>query len=129
MKVQPLSQETRYAGNRQGRLDAKRREQNSAMMDLESKESVLNEKSCNNDRLQMELRAARAAIGGRESVIYDFAELVSTFSTTLMHSKASSYCDRPNAVWGSTQTAESTLAAFVYELGGWALDAPWWQEQ
>lgn len=91
LKVQLLAVEAEHAGNLQKRLQAKIADLESAKKDLESKESAINKKSCNNGHLERELGSAPATIGRGDRVVHDLAECICSDYASLMRAQASRY--------------------------------------
>lgn len=76
LKVQLLTEKPGHAVDLKERLDASVIELVWVKKVLESKEAAFKEKIRENGQMEAELRVARAAIEGGETVIHDFAERV-----------------------------------------------------
>lgn len=102
-QVQLLALKGRRVGDLLKRLDTKKKEQELVNKDLEAKKSVLKKQSLDKGTVEIELKAARAAVGREERVIRDFFDHVCTGYTILMRVRASGYCDGLNVVMCDAQ--------------------------
>lgn len=112
LKSQLLAEKGGRIGELEKLLDANTKRLELFKMDLEAKEPVLKDQSRNNGTLEVELKAARAAIGRGKRVIHDFAEHTCTRYTTLMRAQSSSYPDRLMAMLGDAEVRGEYLGGF-----------------
>lgn len=117
LNIQLLAEETGRAGDLQKRLDIKTKKLEIAKKDLEAEESVLKKQSRKNGTLEIEGRAARAAISRKERLINDFDERACTVHTTLVRAQASGYLDRLNSVLDDAQARGEHLCRFHVRVG------------
>lgn len=84
-------------GEMQRRLDVQEKQLASRKLALEAKEADVKEKDHYCERLELELKLARAAISRGEGFTRNFVDRVCTGHSSLLRTQAPSYLDRLNA--------------------------------